>query len=188
MRRTSRTVLPGFGPSAGLSPALPQPDRAPARWPTVFTRTADLAWARVLEHGHRPARAGVVPADLRRLVRRRAGQRGLRPAGRLGPGPLPLSRPALVDALVDLPFALPTAVAGIALTTLYARNGWVGRYLEPLGHQGVVHAARHHGGADLHRPAVRGPHGAAGAGRPRARGRGGGREPGRQPLADLSRG
>jgi sulfate transport system permease protein len=34
---------------------------------------------------------------------------------------------------VDLPFALPTAVAGIALTTLYASNGWVGSYLEPLG-------------------------------------------------------
>ena len=48
----------------------------------------------------------------------------------------------LVDAMVDLPFALPTAVAGIALTTLYAANGWVGRYLEPLGHQGVLHLAR----------------------------------------------
>jgi sulfate transport system permease protein len=39
----------------------------------------------------------------------------------------------LVDALVDLPFALPTAVAGIALTALLAGNGWVGQYLEPLG-------------------------------------------------------
>ena len=39
----------------------------------------------------------------------------------------------LVDALVDLPFALPTAVAGIALTALYAGNGWVGSLLEPLG-------------------------------------------------------
>ena len=39
----------------------------------------------------------------------------------------------LVDALVDLPFALPTAVAGIALTTIYAPNGWVGRLLDPLG-------------------------------------------------------
>jgi len=42
---------------------------------------------------------------------------------------------ALADALVDLPFALPTAVAGITLTTLLAKNGWVGRYLEPLGIQ-----------------------------------------------------
>lgn len=39
----------------------------------------------------------------------------------------------LVDALVDLPFALPTAVAGITLATLYAGNGWLGRWLEPLG-------------------------------------------------------
>jgi len=39
----------------------------------------------------------------------------------------------LVDGLVDLPFALPTAVAGIVLTTFYAGNGWIGRYLEPLG-------------------------------------------------------
>lgn len=38
-----------------------------------------------------------------------------------------------VDALVDLPFALPTAVAGITLATLYAGNGWLGRWLEPLG-------------------------------------------------------
>ena len=39
----------------------------------------------------------------------------------------------IIDALVDLPFALPTAVAGIALTALYAGNGWIGQYLEPLG-------------------------------------------------------
>ena len=40
---------------------------------------------------------------------------------------------ALLDALIDLPFALPTAVAGIALTAIYAGNGWLGQYLEPLG-------------------------------------------------------
>ncbi|MBA1138939.1 sulfate ABC transporter permease subunit CysT [Mesorhizobium neociceri] len=39
----------------------------------------------------------------------------------------------IVDAMVDLPFALPTAVAGIALTTLYAPNGWIGHLLAPLG-------------------------------------------------------
>ena len=39
------------------------------------------------------------------------------------------------DAIVDLPFALPTAVSGIALTTLYAHTGWVGRWLDPLGIQ-----------------------------------------------------
>src|SRR5580658_8505288 len=38
-----------------------------------------------------------------------------------------------MDALVDLPFALPTAVAGITLATLYAQNGWIGRWLTPFG-------------------------------------------------------
>lgn len=50
----------------------------------------------------------------------------------------------ILDALVDLPFALPTAVAGIALTAIYSQNGWIGRWLEPLGvkiaytHVGIV--------------------------------------------------
>jgi sulfate transport system permease protein len=38
-----------------------------------------------------------------------------------------------LDAIVDLPFALPTAVAGIALTAIYAGNGWIGKFLDPLG-------------------------------------------------------
>ena len=41
----------------------------------------------------------------------------------------------LLDALVDLPFALPTAVAGIALTAIYSPNGWIGQFLEPRGIQ-----------------------------------------------------
>lgn len=39
----------------------------------------------------------------------------------------------IVDAMVDLPFALPTAVSGIALTATYSKNGWIGQWLEPLG-------------------------------------------------------
>lgn len=39
----------------------------------------------------------------------------------------------LLDALVDLPFALPTAVAGIALTAIYSSHGWIGRFVEPMG-------------------------------------------------------
>ena len=39
----------------------------------------------------------------------------------------------IIDALVDLPFALPTAVAGITLATIYSKNGWFGRFLEPAG-------------------------------------------------------
>ena len=46
----------------------------------------------------------------------------------------------LVDAIIDMPFALPTAVSGIALTTVFAGNGWIGQYLEPLRHQGGLHA------------------------------------------------
>jgi sulfate transport system permease protein len=45
----------------------------------------------------------------------------------------PLRR--VLDALVDLPFALPTAVSGIALTAIYAPNGWIGSLLQPLGIQ-----------------------------------------------------
>src|SRR5260370_36268681 len=43
----------------------------------------------------------------------------------------------LVDVMVDLPFALPTAVAGISLASVYAKDGWLGRWLEPAG----VHVA-----------------------------------------------
>jgi len=39
----------------------------------------------------------------------------------------------LIDALIDMPFALPTAVSGIALTSVFAANGWIGQYLEPFG-------------------------------------------------------
>jgi sulfate transport system permease protein len=41
----------------------------------------------------------------------------------------------IIDALIDMPFALPTAVSGIALTAVFAGNGWIGQYLEPLGIQ-----------------------------------------------------
>ena len=80
----------------------------------------------------------------------------------------------LIDALVDLPFALPTAVAGIALASVYAENGWIGALLVAARDQGGLHAARRRGRAHLHRPALRGAHGAAGAARPRPGARGGG--------------
>src|SRR5579862_3982849 len=78
----------------------------------------------------------------------------------------------LFDSLVDLPFALPTAVAGIALTTIYAPNGWLGKPLLSLG----FHAARCRDCADVHWTAVRCADRAAGAGGPRQRAGGGGRE------------
>ncbi|MGE0606837.1 MAG: sulfate ABC transporter permease subunit CysT [Pirellulales bacterium] len=49
--------------------------------------------------------------------------------------PFPLK--GLVDALVDLPFALPTSVAGLVYSGLYVKSGWLGRYLTPLGIQGA---------------------------------------------------
>ncbi len=45
--------------------------------------------------------------------------------------PFPLKK--VIDSLIDLPFALPTAVAGITLSSLYASNGWIGKIFEPLG-------------------------------------------------------
>src|SRR5437868_690667 len=77
-----------------------------------------------------------------------------------------------IDAMIDLPFALPTAVAGISLTQLYAEKGWLGSALAATGHQGRLHTARHPGGARLRRPAIRRAHSATGTAgfRPRDRG------------------
>jgi sulfate transport system permease protein len=91
----------------------------------------------------------------------------------------------IIDALVDLPFALPTAVAGIALTALYAQNGWIGQWLPfkvsftPLG---VWVALTFIGLPFVVRTR------AAGAGRPEPRAGGSRRHAGRQPLADLQQG
>jgi sulfate/thiosulfate transport system permease protein len=132
MRRASHSMLPGFGMSLGITCTyLSLMVLLPLA--TVFTRTADLSWAdfwttvtnpRVLASYRVTFGASLAAALVNTvfgllvawvLVRYRfLGRR-------------------LVDAIVDLPFALPTAVAGISLTTLYASNGWVGRYLEPLG-------------------------------------------------------
>ncbi len=71
----------------------------------------------------------------------------------------------IVDALVDLPFALPTAVAGISLTAL-AGGQWLGRPVPGAHrHQAGIQARWHRHCADLHRPALCGAHRAAGAGR-----------------------
>jgi sulfate transport system permease protein len=69
-----------------------------------------------------------------------------------------------IDAMVDFPFALPTAVAGLTLANLFAANGWLGRISGAAGHQRRVHAAGRGDCADLCGPAVRGAHAAAGAG------------------------
>jgi sulfate/thiosulfate transport system permease protein len=132
MRRKSRSVLPGFGLSLGITCTyLSLMVLLPLA--TVFTKTTDLSWAefwgtvtnpRVVASYRVTFGASFVAALVNTVF-------GLLVAWVLVRYRFPGRR--LVDALVDLPFALPTAVAGIALTTLYAGNGWIGSYLEPLG-------------------------------------------------------
>ncbi|HEY3013435.1 MAG TPA: sulfate ABC transporter permease subunit CysT [Chloroflexota bacterium] len=132
MKRKARRVLPGFGLSLGITCTyLSLIVLLPLA--TVFARTADLSWAafwatvtnpRVLASYRVTFGASFVAALINTVF-------GLLVAWVLVRYRFPGRR--LVDAMVDLPFALPTAVAGIALTTLYASNGWIGSYLDPLG-------------------------------------------------------
>jgi sulfate/thiosulfate transport system permease protein len=125
-------VLPGFGLSLGftltyLSLIVLIPLSA------IFMKTATLSWdafvqavaaPRVLASYRLSFGAALLAAAINTVF-------GLLLSWSLVRYSFPGKR--LVDALVDLPFALPTAVAGIALTALYAKNGWIGQYLEPLG-------------------------------------------------------
>jgi sulfate transport system permease protein len=132
MPRNSRSVLPGFGLSLGITCTyLSLMVLLPLA--TVFTRTADLTGAefwktitdpRVMASYRVTFGASFVAALVNTVF-------GLLVAWVLVRYRFPGRR--VVDAMVDLPFALPTAVAGIALTTLYASNGWVGSLLDPLG-------------------------------------------------------
>jgi sulfate/thiosulfate transport system permease protein len=132
MRNRSQSVLPGFGVSLGITCTyLSLMVLLPLA--TVFARSAELTgdqfWntvtdPRVVASYRVTLSASFVAAALNTVF-------GLLVAWVLVRYRFPGRR--LVDAMVDLPFALPTAVAGIALTTLYAPNGWVGSYLEPFG-------------------------------------------------------
>ena len=90
----------------------------------------------------------------------------------------------IFDAIVDIPFALPTAVAGVALSDAVRPEGLARRAARGHRHQGSLYAARDFRRDDLHRHSVRGAHGATGADRSRRRTRGGGRLSRRQPLAN----
>jgi sulfate transport system permease protein len=132
MREGSRSVLPGFGLSLGITCTyLSLVVLLPLA--TVFARAADLSgsalWAtvtdpRVMASYRVTFGASFVAALINTVF-------GLLVAWVLVRYRFPGRR--VVDAMVDLPFALPTAVAGIALTTLYAANGWIGSHLDPLG-------------------------------------------------------
>jgi len=128
----ARRVIPGFGLTLGytmlyLSLLVLVP------LASIFLRSVGLGWAHFWEIVATPR----VLASLRLsfgaslLAALLNGGFGLLVAWVLVRYRFPGRR--LVDAMVDLPFALPTAVAGIALTTLYAPNGWLGGLLMPLG-------------------------------------------------------
>src|SRR4029453_4066485 len=82
---------------------------------------------------HLSAGPCLLPSELWRQFGGGHYQRRNGPARRLGAGALRFPGRKLSAALVELPFALPPAVAGISLTTLYGPNGWIGRWLEAIG-------------------------------------------------------
>jgi sulfate transport system permease protein len=131
-KRRPRRVLPGFGLTLGytmvyLSLLVLIPLSA------VFIRSLGLGWGhfwevitapRVIASLRLSFGASLIAALINSIF-------GLIVAWVLVRYEFPFKR--LVDAMVDLPFALPTAVAGIALTALYAPNGWLGVWLQPVG-------------------------------------------------------
>lgn len=130
-RRT--TVLPGFGPTLGftifylclivLIPLV-----------TLPLKTASLSWQQIWSTISDPRVVASYKLSVGAALAAAAvnGVFGLLVAWVLARYDFPGRR--VIDALIDLPFALPTAVAGITLTTLYAPNGWLG---EPLGKHGI---------------------------------------------------
>ena len=130
--RTSRSILPGFGLSLGFTLAyLGLIVLVPLS--AAFLRAAGMSFhdfvaavasPRVIAAYRLSFGASLAAAFVNMVF-------GLIIAWVLVRYPFPGRR--IFDALVDLPFALPTAVAGIALTSLYSPNGWLGRWLSPLG-------------------------------------------------------
>ncbi|TCM30738.1 sulfate ABC transporter permease subunit CysT [Novosphingobium sp. RL4] len=126
------SVLPGFGLTFGFSLAwLSLIVLIPLS--TLFLKSAGMGWQAFVDVGfseraltaYRLSFGTAIAAALVNAVF------GLLVAWVLVRYEFPGKR--VISALVDLPFALPTAVAGIALTALYAPSGWVGQYLDPLG-------------------------------------------------------
>jgi sulfate transport system permease protein len=131
-RRSRPSVIPGFGLTMGFTIAwLSLIVLIPLS--TVFIRSAGIGWSEFLAVGFSPRALSAYRVSLGTALAAAVvnGVFGLLTAWVLVRYRFPGRR--LLSALVDLPFALPTAVAGIALTALYAGNGWIGRYLEPLG-------------------------------------------------------
>ncbi|GFO61892.1 sulfate ABC transporter permease subunit CysT [Geomonas silvestris] len=132
LSRSKNAVLPGFGPSLGytifyLSVVVLIPLSA------LFFKTATLSWDQFVTAVAAPRvlasyRVTFGSALVAAMVN---GVFGVLVAWVLVRYRFPGKK--LIDALVDLPFALPTAVAGITLASIYSANGWLGSRLEPLG-------------------------------------------------------
>jgi sulfate transport system permease protein len=134
--RAKRSVLPGFGLSLGFTLAyLGLIVLIPLA--AAFIKTAGMSWADFLTAVATPR--VVASYKLSFGVSLMAALVNAVFGGILAWVLVRYTFPGrrIVDALVDLPFALPTAVAGIALTAIYAKNGWVGQWLEPLWANGV---------------------------------------------------
>jgi sulfate transport system permease protein len=126
------SILPGFGISLGLALTyLSLIVLIPLS--SVFLKTATMGWGsfwntvtdpRLLAAYRLTFGASFLAALINSIF-------GLLVAWVLARYSFPGKR--VIDALVDLPFALPTAVAGISLTAIYSSNGWIGRYLEMVG-------------------------------------------------------
>ncbi|MEI6916470.1 MAG: sulfate ABC transporter permease subunit CysT [Armatimonadota bacterium] len=127
-----RGVIPGFGLTMGYS-LLYLSLIVLIPLSMIFVKTATLTWPRLWQTITDPQvlaayRLSFGAAFVAACIN---GVFGMLVAWVLARYTFPGKR--FVDGLVDLPFALPTAVAGIALTSIYAPNGWLGQWLEPHG-------------------------------------------------------
>lgn len=131
MKSKKKRVLPGFGLSLGFT-TLYLSLLVLIPLSMVFIETSKLGWGEFIEivtservlHSYKISFGTAIAAAAINAVF------GLIIAWVLVRYSFPGKR--ILDALIDLPFALPTAVAGITLTTLYSTNGWIGQFFEPL--------------------------------------------------------
>lgn len=133
LRRT-RSVIPGFGPALGFT-VLYLCLMVLIPLSAVFLKTADMGWEafQAAAFNHRMLAAYRLSFGGALLAAAINAVFGLLVAWILVRYRFPGRK--LLDAMVDLPFALPTAVAGIALTAIYAPNGWIGSFLTSAGIQ-----------------------------------------------------
>ena len=131
MKSKKKRVLPGFGLSLGFT-TLYISLLVLIPLSMVFIETSKLGWGEFIEivtservlHSYKISFGTAIAAAAINAVF------GFIVAWVLVRYSFPGKR--ILDALIDLPFALPTAVAGITLTTLYSTNGWIGQFFEPL--------------------------------------------------------